>query len=290
MKRIIFTLLFCMITTVLPATTFARTGDIIGYAKYTDISAYINHYPITSYNINDYTAVIAEDLRNYGFNVIWNGNDRSLSITRNNNANEITPYGTIYKYSEKAGQNSFPYLETDIVTYINGQKVDSFNINGQTCVYIDDLAPYGEVVWVPEIRAIKMWISDLPTTEYVPLADDPASFLPDNVKFYHGTDIPTFDSFSKAKFTGINSIDGYQYKITNYEQFTSYCDVLEKLGYAAYDWKFREKDKVSNKGTVISVPYSQTYYYAKGNPYASNVPKFSIIYFSQSDEVVVYLK
>ncbi len=126
-------------------TTYAKTGDVLGYAKYTDISAYINHYPITSYNINDYTAVVAEDLRNYGFNVEWNGENRSLFITKNADATQITPYGTVYKHSAKAGQNSFPYLQTDIVTYVNGSKVDSFNIDGRTCIYIDALSPYGEV-------------------------------------------------------------------------------------------------------------------------------------------------
>jgi hypothetical protein len=80
---------FCaigIVITALSTTALANIGDTIGYAKYTDISAYINHYPIASYNINDYTAIVAEDLRNYGFDVAWNGNDRSLSITRNNNA------------------------------------------------------------------------------------------------------------------------------------------------------------------------------------------------------------
>ena len=153
--------------------TYAKTGDVIGYAKYTDISAYINHYPIISYNINDYTAVVAEDLRNYGFNVVWDGENRSLSITKNTDATQITPYGTVYKYSAKAGENSFPYLQTDIVAYVDGNKVESFNIDGKTCIYIDALAPYGEVVWVPEIRAIKLWIEDLPIKDYEPIEEIP---------------------------------------------------------------------------------------------------------------------
>ena len=153
--------------------TYAKTGDILGYAKYTDISAYINHYPITSYNINDYTAVVAEDLRNYGFNVVWDGENRDLFITRNFDATQIIPYGTVYKYSAKAGKNSFPYLETDINTYVNGNKVESFNIDGKTCLYIDALAPYGEVAWVPEIRAIKLWIKNLPIKDYAPIEEFP---------------------------------------------------------------------------------------------------------------------
>lgn len=155
-------------------SSVAKTGDIIGYAKYTDISAYINHYPITSYNINDYTAVVAEDLRNYGFNVEWNGDNRSLNIYRNYSATAITPYGEVYKNSSKLGQKALPYLETDIATYVNGNRVESFNIDGKTIIFFEDLKPYGEVVWVPELRAIKMWITDLPMKDYAPIKEYPS--------------------------------------------------------------------------------------------------------------------
>lgn len=163
-----------MVVASVPITSFAKNGDVIGYTKYSDIGAYINHYPITSYNINGYTSVVAEDLRNYGFNVEWNEEERSLRITRNSTANQITPYGTVYKYSAKAGQNAFPYLESDITTYVNGQKVDSFNINGSICIYMNALAPYGDVAWVPEVRAVKIWIDGLPINSYIPLPEAPA--------------------------------------------------------------------------------------------------------------------
>lgn len=161
----------------MPTTLTAENGNVLGYAKYTDISAYINHYPITSYNINDYTAVVAEDLQNYGFNVVWDGSARTLSITRNSQATQITPYGTIYRYSSLAGKESFPYLGTDIKTYVNGNIVDSFNIDGKTCIYIDSLAPYGEVAWVPEIRAIKLWMEGLPIKDYASLEEAPVTMM-----------------------------------------------------------------------------------------------------------------
>lgn len=173
MKKFIkFILCTALLTTALSLTTFAKSGDIIGYAKYTDISAYINHYPITSYNINGNTAVVAEDLANYGFNVVWNNSARTLTVTRSGGTT-ITPYGTVYKYSSKVGQNSFPIYETDIVTYVNNVPVTSFAIGGKTCVYIDSLAPYGELAWVPEQRATKLWISGLPIKDYAPLQEEP---------------------------------------------------------------------------------------------------------------------
>lgn len=171
MKKLVKTVLFTAILSALPVlTTFAKSGDVIGYAKYTDISAYINHYPITSYNINGNTAVVAEDLANYGFNVAWDDTTRTLTVTRSGGTT-ITPYGTVYKYSSKVGQNSFPIYETDIVTYVNNAQVESFAIGGKTCVYIDSLASYGELNWVPEQRATKLWISGLPIKDYSPLPE-----------------------------------------------------------------------------------------------------------------------
>lgn len=168
-KLLNLVLVFCFFA-VLSTRGYAKTGDIIGYAQYTDIAAYINHYPITSYNINGYTVVVAEDLRNYGFDVEWNELNRTLSIERNGRS-VITPYGQVYKYSSKLGQNSYPYMETDIVTYVNGQKVDSFNIGGKTCIYLEALSSYGEVVWVPETRELKVWINYLSMKEYEPLQE-----------------------------------------------------------------------------------------------------------------------
>jgi len=55
--------------------------------------------------------------------------------------------------------------------------VESFNINGQTCIYIDSLAPYGKVAWVPEVRAIKLWLEGLPMKAYEPLTEAPVTIM-----------------------------------------------------------------------------------------------------------------
>ena len=154
--------------TVSSSTTIVQKDEnIIGEAVYTDIAAYINHYPIQSYNVNGNTLVVAEDLLNYGFNVVWNADSRSLYITNNTNATAITPYGTVYKASKnKIGKKAHDVLKTDIAVYINYQLTESYNINGKTIVVFDNLNSCGEVVWVPDIRAIKLWMNGLPMTDY----------------------------------------------------------------------------------------------------------------------------
>ena len=113
----------------------AKVGDIIGTALHTDIVAYINHYAIPSYIANGQSCIVVEDLKNFGFNVIWNSDDRSLEVSRNTNTtvNEIT----VNKF-EKTGTKFSDILQTDINVYVNGKQLTSYALNGYTpvCEYI----------------------------------------------------------------------------------------------------------------------------------------------------------
>ena len=110
---------------------------------YSDISAYINHYPIPSYAYEGGTVVVAEDLRNYGFDVTYDNNSRTLSITPNRYATVLTGMGTVYKHGNKLGQHFADALYSDINVYFNGSWIPSCAINGYTMVKLEDLASSG---------------------------------------------------------------------------------------------------------------------------------------------------
>lgn len=63
---------------ILPVS--ANVGDIVGKIYSTDIASDIDDMPIQSYNIGGKTVIIAEDLANYGFKVVWNEAGRRLDI------------------------------------------------------------------------------------------------------------------------------------------------------------------------------------------------------------------
>ncbi len=144
----------CMLT---PVSAY-KIGDYIGTVYHTDIVAYINNYAIPSYAASGTSVVVAEDLRNFGFDVIWDNDTRTLSISRND---EKTPAGMDFV---KDGTPSMPFtsiLYTDIVVYANGEKVPSYAINGYTMIPMESLTMLGEYEWVPEERALKMWVDGL---------------------------------------------------------------------------------------------------------------------------------
>ena len=153
---------------------YAALGDIEAYTTYTDICAYINHYIIESYNINGYTVVIAEDLANYGFDVIWDGDLRRLNITRNYNTNNITPYSIPYETAPNmVGKQALPVLSTDIKTFVNGVEAKSYNVDGRTVVDFESLSAFGPVQWNPELRNIKLWVEDGLTMRTTPQTPTP---------------------------------------------------------------------------------------------------------------------
>ncbi len=139
-------------------TANAKVGDVIGQALHTDIVAYVNHYAIPSYAVNGTSVVVAEDLRNFGFDVIWNDSARSLSIVRNSSTsvNEMS-----FKKEGRTGQKFTDILETDISVYGNGRRLTSYAMNGYTMIPVEELTMFGEVAWVEGERALKLWVDGL---------------------------------------------------------------------------------------------------------------------------------
>lgn len=141
-----------------PLITEAKVGDVIGTAYHTDIVAYINHYAIPSYAVNGTSVIVAEDLRNFGFDVVWNQNLRSLTISRNSS---IYPKQMDFSKIGKSGSKFANLLSTDITVYAKGIKLKSYAINGYTMIPIESLTMFGTCSWVPEQRAVKLWVDGL---------------------------------------------------------------------------------------------------------------------------------
>lgn len=152
MKKIISVILLsCMLATA-SVNCYAK-DTICGEVLNTDIKAYINGNPIKSYNINGWTGIKAEDLRQYGFDVEWNSDERTLSVIKNPTEKCTANYQfeqNIYPIGSRA---AYVY-KTDIKTFLEGKPVESFNIGGWTIIYIDELQIYGDVIWDSQKREI----------------------------------------------------------------------------------------------------------------------------------------
>lgn len=145
-------------------TSFAKIGDVAGTALHTDIVAYINHYALPSYAANGQSVIVAEDLKSFGFDVTWDNNNRSLTITRNP---DKTIYGTTtVDKSNIPGTKFADILETDIKVYANNTQLTSYALNGYTLIPLEELNVFGNVYWVESERAVKLWVDGLHALAY----------------------------------------------------------------------------------------------------------------------------
>lgn len=144
-----FLIAICLTLTV--AATAMRVGDIAGYVLATDIRAFYNGYELPVYNIDGHVGIVAEDLLGYGFSVVWDNDTRTLSLTRVSDKVNA-PADIPKKRNLPNGTPLMPVLYTDIVTYLDGQKVDSFNIDGRTVIYLEALSAYGSYVYDNDSR------------------------------------------------------------------------------------------------------------------------------------------
>ena len=152
MKRLVCLAIAIMMILSSLSVSAAKVGSVAGSYLHTDICAKIDHAPIQSYNIAGNTAIIAEDLTNFGFKVVWDGAARTLAVTEGDK--KLCSDFIHTKSGFKVGALAGSVLHTDIVTYVNGKAVRSFNIGGRTAIYIDDLGAFGNVKWDGDERTI----------------------------------------------------------------------------------------------------------------------------------------
>lgn len=155
MKKIMSLVLICGVMILSVCPVFAQK-----VAVKSDIKAYTDYTPIRSYNIDGYTYVVAEELRNYGFDVIWNNDERALKINRKE---LTTPIYTkeLFDLDSDPVSSSYLIYPTDIKTYLNDIETNSFNIGGQTVIQIDELSRCGNFEWDAENREVRVMIYEV---------------------------------------------------------------------------------------------------------------------------------
>lgn len=160
-KRLLtfLTVLALAVSLIIPVSA----SEICGTALNSDIITYINNYAIETYIVDGTSVVVAEDLRMYGFDVLWNGEERTLSIYRNS-ATEVTP-NLFFKRREPTGSKYCDLYTTDIKTSAAGKPITAYNMNGYTMVPVEELTMLGNVQWYETERILKMTVDGLASSE-----------------------------------------------------------------------------------------------------------------------------
>lgn len=122
------------------------------YCIFTDIKAKINDNEIPSFSYKDSLFVNCNDLNSYGFDVKFNSNLKTVTISKNL-SKEIKP---LEIPSVKKGTLAHEIKNTDIKVYsdINGlsNELSSFNGADNMFVKFSDLECFGDITWNNETR------------------------------------------------------------------------------------------------------------------------------------------
>jgi len=138
----------------------ANVGDKIEKVLSTDIVTYIEGVKVPSFNIAGRTAIVVENLNAMGlpFEVWYEDSTRTLSIADGSGGTRDYFHFADTESEAPIGTPIMDVLYTDIETFYQGKKLESFNIGGFTCVYATDLAVlYGRYSFNESTRAVDIF-------------------------------------------------------------------------------------------------------------------------------------
>ena len=150
MKKIVLAFFVALIITI-PQAVMAANGDIAGNIYSTDIKANINGVWVDSYCIDGKTVVVIEDITS---NYRYYDDIRTLTCDRFDK-DDLKPGKNTT--AQTPGKIIGKIYETDIKTFIGGQHVPCYALDGKMAVAIEDLGNDGEF---SDIGGKYMWNAD----------------------------------------------------------------------------------------------------------------------------------
>lgn len=131
-------------------------GDKVGVVLHTDIKTRISGRAVKSFNINGSTAIYINELDKFGYDVNWDANKREVRVTKNRVKSLIIEDENVSDTSNiEVGKPIGEVLYTDIIVYLEDKKIESFNINGSTAIYVRDLFLIDfDIEWNPISREV----------------------------------------------------------------------------------------------------------------------------------------
>lgn len=242
MKKRKIAIVIVVLVLLISSITYSnsRIGDKINDVLFTDIVTEINGQEVESFNINGSTAIYVSEAKKLGYQINWDGENRLITII-NDEANNPKYIENKLDDSEsnnhQIGDKINDVLFTDIVTKINGQEVESFNINGSTAIFVNSFTKISGVTinWNPEQRKV------IVSGEVSEKLNNMIGIVKNKIVFKN--DISLFTTYAFMNFTGYDDENNQQ----GYHEVRSMIkEDLKKLDLQLKDNKYYLNRNVNN--------------------------------------------
>ena len=141
-----------------------NAATVIGSVLTTDIKAYINGCEVPSYNIDGNIVVVGQDLRSYGFKVVYDNNTRTSYISYDGSGT-WTPIAPSIENSQSIGTKVMDVYQSDISVSVNGNKVACYNVGGKMAFRFSELKAFGNYSYDNETRSANLWVGETKSNE-----------------------------------------------------------------------------------------------------------------------------
>ncbi len=145
---------------------FAAANDKYGSIYYTDLRVFMNgaEMPTLVYNgAETHALIVAEDLKDYGFDVSYDENTKTVTAKYNPNK-DIAPI-PLESYKDKNGQKAYSIINSPVKVIIDdgAQKheiSDTYNIGGYVCMSADEFGDIYNFEWNANDKAVYVTAED----------------------------------------------------------------------------------------------------------------------------------
>lgn len=189
---------------------FLKANDKYNSIYYTSMRTFVNGAEMPTFvykGTQPHAVIIAEDLQNYGFDVAYNAETKTLNIKYNEN-NPIVPI-PLDIYKNRDGQKAYSIANNSNVRVIIDDGVeehnitDVYNVDGYMCMSVDALGDIYDFVWNTEESAAyitaKSKIPDYPVLDGEALTSKSAYIM----DYDTGNELYSFDGDTQKPVASI---------------------------------------------------------------------------------------
>ena len=177
LRKILYYIIFITVTLL----TVSCSYKVIGKVYTTHVTVYIDGFKLPTYEYQNKTYIMAEDLQGYGYDILWDKMSKTLSL----NYNEKKKYDPYSIYSpigmEFDKKHILNVYQSENIVKINGREVEAYSIDGNMLISPYELSDICIVNWYEGLETYSLITNNFTKKNYSYYETMPSAILLNNI-------------------------------------------------------------------------------------------------------------